>query len=106
MRLKIQFGLINYDEMDWWRPLEDFPHIIKYLGSNYEWVLYDKDLTGRVDMILVYSEISRHDPRYGISCTLWNDLNRSESNDCQCGARFDRHFPNSHMMFCRKWIKW
>lgn len=105
MRLKVKFGFIDTKEVSWYRPLEDFPHLIKFLNRNYEWILYDKDLTGKVDMILVYSELPTYDPNYNVSAPLWSDMFRDTYNACECGADFTS-FPWDHMKYCRKWSKW
>ena len=60
--------------MAWWKPLDDFPHVIKFLGRNYEWAFYDKDLTGQVDMILIYSELPSYDPNYNVVCPVWTEM--------------------------------
>lgn len=106
MKLRIQFGLMDRQEVFWYQPLESFPHIINYLGRNYEWLMYDKDPYGQVDQILIFSEISRHDPSYGVLCPLWNDLFPNREEGCECGAKHDRHFPNFHMRYCKKRTEW
>jgi len=106
MRLKVKFGLIDDREIYWYRPVEDFPHLIKFLGRNYEWFMYDTDKTGAVDMILIYSELPSYDPNYNVDCLTWKeiagDINR---NECECGAKFTS-FSWAHMFYCTKWTKW
>lgn len=105
MRLKVQFGFIDSREVSWWGIVEDFPHLIKFLGRNYEWVYYDKDLTGKVDMVLIYSEVQSHEPNYNKSCPLWNDMFPNPEDGCECGAKFTS-FSFDHMRYCRLWSPW
>ena len=106
MKLKVKFGLIDTKEVFWYKPLEDFPKLVEYLGYNYEWLLYDKDLTGQSDMILIFTELSTYDLNYNTDCPLWVDLFGNERNDCECGAKYSRSFSFDHMRYCRKWTKW
>ncbi len=105
MRLKIQFGTIDSKEVVWWKDIDSFPHLIRFLGRNYEWVIYDKDLTGKVDMILLFSELPNYDPNYDVDCPLWSDLFPDNIDGCACGAAYTA-FPTFHMFFCPKWKKW
>lgn len=94
-------------EINWYKSLDDFPKLIKFLGRNYEWFFYDKDLSGKADMILTFSELPSYDPNYGVLCTDWHELFESNGwqGGCQCGARHTS-FPDFHMFFCPKWTKW
>lgn len=105
MRLRVQFGLIDTKEVFWYRPLEQFPQLIRFIGKNYEWVVYDTDPSGQVDTILVYSELPTHDPNFGVSCPTWNELFGDSNAGCECGAAFSS-FNWDHMRFCKKWTKW
>lgn len=104
MRLKFNFGHIESKEVHWWKPLDDIPKIIKFLGRNYEWVLYDKDITGAVDTILTYAELPIYDPNFGVDCTTWQEMFGEDTGGCQCGAAYTS-FPGGHMFFCRRWTK-
>lgn len=106
MRIRVRFGLIDDKEVLWYRPLDDFPHLIKYLNRNYEWITYDYDPTGKVDHILVYSEVPTYDPNFGVVCPSWQDLFKDTStNSCECGAKHTS-FPWDHMRLCRQWRPW
>ena len=105
MRIRVQFGFAHVKEVYWYKPIENFPHIIKFLGKNYEWVMYDKDLTGKVDTILIFSEIPSYDPNYNVYCPIWSDMYKDDWMACECGADFTS-FPNFHMFYCRKWTRW
>lgn len=105
MRLRVQFGTIDERECSWYRPVEDFPILIKFLGRNYEWFSYDKDLSGKADMILNYAELPTYDPNYDVFCTTWEELSGNSMSGCQCGAEHTS-FKDAHMFFCPKWRRW
>jgi len=105
MRLRINFGFIDSKEVAWWKPLNEFPTVIRFLGRNYEWAVYDKDLTGKVDMILMFSEIPSYDPNFGVECDKWSDMFPENLDGCECGAKHSS-FPWDHMFMCKKWSKW
>ena len=102
MKLKVLFGTIDEKRVNWWKDIQDFPNIINFLGRNYEWVTYDKDLTGDVDMILMYSELQTYDPNYLALCPKWTELFPETVGGCECGST-----PKSpgHMFFCKLWRK-
>jgi len=105
MRLRVKLGSTDIKEVSWYRALEDFPKIIKYLGRNYEWVFYDIDPTGKVDHVLTFGILMPYDPRYGVACESWSDLFGSDFNTCDCGAAYTS-FSWDHMRMCRKWSPW
>ena len=105
MRLRVEFGSLDVKEVTWTKSLNDFPNIIKFLGRNYEWVTYDSDPTGKVDMILQFSELPTYDPNFGVYCPIWTDMFKENDSTCDCGARFSS-FPWDHMRFCPKWTPW
>jgi hypothetical protein len=105
MKLRIKFGLIDSREVSWWKTLHEFPNIIKFLGRNYEWIVYEEDPIKRVDYILTYSELPTYDPNYNVECSTWNELFGDTWNACECGAKFTT-FPEAHMFYCRRWTKW
>lgn len=105
MRLKINFGLIEVREVSWFQPLTSFPNIINYLGKNYEWVAFDTDPTGKVDQILIFSQLQTYDPNYNVVCPIWSEMFKDSFGACECGANFTS-FPWDHMKFCQMWKKW
>jgi hypothetical protein len=105
MRLRIHFGFADTKEVSWWETIESFPVLVNYLGRNYEWAYYDKDLTGQVDMILNFSELPLHDPKYGVSCPKWSNMFPDSIGGCECGSRYSS-FPQAHMFYCKLWRKW
>jgi len=105
MRLKVQFGFIDAKEVSWYDHIDNFPRIIKFLGRNYEWFMYDKDPSGKVDMILTFSEIPNYDPNYDVFCPEWNDLFGNKRLDCECGASYSS-FPWDHLRYCPLWSPW
>jgi hypothetical protein len=105
MRLRIQFGSVNTKEVNWYDNVNHFPTIVKFLGRNYEWVFYDKDLTGKVDMVLIFSELQTYDPNYYVTAPLWTDLFPEKIGACECGAAYSS-FGFDHMRYCRFWKPW
>jgi hypothetical protein len=105
MRLRVQFGLTISKDISWYRPLESFPVLINYLDRNYEWIMYDKDLTGVVDTILTFAEVPSYDANYGTDCPKWNDLFGDDFGKCECGAEYSS-FSWDHMRYCKLWRRW
>jgi hypothetical protein len=106
MKIKVLFGLVDSKEVFWYKDIDDFPKLIKFLGRNYEWVFYGQDPTGQVDMVFTFVELPSYDPNYGIDCRSWSELFGEEGNNgCECGAKFTS-FSWDHMRMCRKWGKW
>ena len=105
MRLGVKFGDFETKEVNWYKPLDEFPQLIKYLGRNYEWVFYDRDTVGILDRILVYAELPKFDPNHGAECPVWNELFPVDPYGCVCGAKYSS-FTWDHMRFCGKWQKW
>lgn len=92
-------------EITWNRSIDDFPHIIRFLGYNYEWIMYDGDPSRKVDMILIYAEIPSYNPDYYANCPLWHEVNKDEFEKCECGAGHT-NFPTCHMFYCPRWRPW
>ena len=105
MKLGVTFGTADTKEVIWYRPLDDFPKLVNYLSRNYEWVFYDQDPTGRLDAILMFTELPSYDPNYKILCPTWADLFPIDLNGCVCGAKYSS-FSWDHMKFCHLWRKW
>ena len=105
MRLRVHFGQLDTKEVTWDKSINDFPHIIKFLGRNYEWVTYDADNTGKVDMVLHFSELPTYDPNFNVYCPSWNDLFKDDWGVCDCGAKYSS-FPWDHMRFCSRHKPW
>ncbi len=105
MRLRVVFGFVGTHDVVWWKPLPDFPNIIKYLGKNYEWVTYD-DTTKDVDYVLTFSALSSYDLNYDVQCPDWKDLFKEDTGGCDCGAKHSKSFPWDHMRMCKLWKPW
>lgn len=105
MRIKVQFGNVDTKEISWHDNVMNFPQLIKYLGRNYEWAVYDKDLTGKVDWILIFGEVPSYDPNFYVDAPLWTDLFNEPVGGCECGARYSS-FPWDHFRYCRFWKPW
>jgi hypothetical protein len=105
MKLRVKLGSTDTKEVSWFKNLEDFPKLIKYLGRNYEWVFYDIDPTGKVDQVLTFSMLMTYNPNYGVTCDSWTDLFGVDLNVCECGAAFSS-FSWDHLRYCKKWSPW
>lgn len=107
MRLKINIGSTDTKTITWNSRMDDFPKLFKYLGKPYEWVYYDRDLTGQVDMILHFYELPHYDPNFYADQPHWHEilLGNSEIDLCCCGAKFSS-FSWDHMRYCTYWSKW
>lgn len=104
MILFIEFGLNNPPYLlDWNKPIDDFPHVIRKDGKKWEWVVYNK-ATGLIDYELKYSEIASYDPQYYAPATDWADIYPIRESKCECGAHHTS-FPNGHMFYCKKYRK-
>lgn len=102
MRIRINFGIIDTKEIDWPKDVSDFPTIVKFLGSNYEFVLYDDDITKTVDKIFYFSELPRYDPNYGVDCITWSEIANESPTTCECGSRYG----GGHFFYCKLWRRW
>lgn len=104
MHLLINFGLhIEKRQVSWWKPLEDFPKLIKFNGKCWEWLMYDKNPDQSHDYKLVFSEISPLNPAYHQKMVSYEDL-FDFGVKCQCGAAFTS-FPSVHMFYCPSYTK-
>ena len=103
MRLRVDFGISAYREVTWAGQLMDFPRIIKFNSSNYEWAIEDR--TGRYDYILTFSKLNTVDPAFNKPVYSWEELFGNGGYVCECGARHSS-FPWDHMRMCKMWRPW
>lgn len=110
MILKLDFGYSGITRtIEWNAALMDFPKIISYDGSNWEWVTYDSDPSGNVDIIMLWSKLKPYDPRYAqyavnLEDVLFEDKLDSSITGCECAAKFSS-FPQIHSHWCKKYSK-
>lgn len=105
MRLRIDFGTHGArKEISWWQSLDDFPKIFSYAGKKYEWFMYDKDASGQVDWVLLYTQMPTYDPNYYADMPSWESLFGDREDKCECGAIYTS-FPQIHLFYCKKWTK-
>lgn len=106
MKLKLQFGLSEPKrEVSWWKPIKDFPYLVLYRSTKWEFVTYDKDSTGQVDYLCIFSEVLPNDPNWHGTFEDISHMFDSYGKRCECGAIYTS-FPNFHMFFCSKYTKW
>ena len=106
MRLRIDFGVNGArKEVGWYKSLDDFPHFFTYGGKKWEWAAYDRDFSGDIDYVLIYSEIPHFDPNYYTDMPSWESIfGIRTSNGCECGSIYTS-FPQAHMFYCPMWRK-
>lgn len=102
MKIQASFGIDGIKrEVNWWGNIQDFPKLFSFKEKKWEWVMYDKDPTQRVDYILIFSELPPSDPLF------YQDMEDFDKrfliiNKCECGALYTS-FPDFHMTFCPLW---
>jgi hypothetical protein len=107
MRFRCHFGLNEPPrECAWWKPIQEFPPLVKFKGTKYEFVMWGPDPTNQVDYILHFSQMATYDPNW--HATVYEDIDHlffGYGQTCECGAIYSS-FPWDHMRFCRLWTKW
>lgn len=113
LKLALTFGSQYKKDVTWNQEIMQFPKVLTYKGAHWEWAMYDKDVSGLYDYKLLFSELKNYQGQpnmYGITLPV-PDLDEMfgsyyhTSTDCECGARYNRHFPNVHSYWCKAWIK-
>jgi hypothetical protein len=104
MKLKIHLGQGKIATVSWYKSILEFPKIVSYNNKIWEWVFYDVDKSKSFDYILQYSEKTNYNPanyeEEPVSLETFFPLWASET--CECGAIYDRHFPDIHSPWCPK----
>ena len=105
IRLTLLFGLSGpIRTVNWWKELEDFPKLLNFNGSKWEWVLYEVDNTRYTDYTLTFGQLATYDPNFYATMPSYEELFGGDLT-CDCGARFTT-FPFDHMFFCKLWKPW
>lgn len=104
MKLFIIFGYgTPKKEVNWYRDLMDFPKLIRYSGSKWEWAMYHNIGS---DYELTFSQIATYDPNFYADMPGFEDMFEWGNVDkCECGAAYSG-FTFDHMRFCKKWKPW
>lgn len=103
MKLIINFGLSIKKEVNWYKDLMDFPKLIKFQGSRWEWAMYNAIGS---DYELTFSQIYSYHPHFYAEMPCFEDMFEWGNLDkCCCGAAFSS-FPWDHFRMCPKWTKW
>lgn len=105
MNIIINFGLNGAKkEVTWHKPLMDFPKLIRFQGSCWEWAIYNYIGT---DCELTFSKIPSYDPNYYAEMPTFEVMFEwtSGGDKCECGSAHTA-FPFDHMFYCKKWSKW
>jgi hypothetical protein len=105
MRLKLEFGFGDGVEVvSWYRDVKDFPKYIRYQGDTYEFVLYNQDDTMQNDYILHLSKSRSYNCKYE-DIPKYSDMfgGYFKKEECECGAKHDRHYPQGHYHWFNKY---
>lgn len=105
MKIKIEFGLSDGVEIvNWYRDIVDFPKLLRYQGSVYEFAMYRADPTLQTDYIFNFSQTNRYLTRWE-DIPVFRDMFSFPAWDanCQCGSKHDKGNPKHHYEFCPKY---
>jgi hypothetical protein len=104
MKLVINFGHNGIKkEVDWYRQLMDFPKLIRFSGSKWEWAMYHN--VGST-YELTFSQIATYDPNYYVDMPSFEDMFEWGVTDkCVCGAIYSS-FQWDHLRYCPKHKPW
>lgn len=110
MILIVEFSLGgDKKEIYWYEDLLKFPKVITYQGSCYEWIAYSLDSGGSAATLL-FGNVSIHAYPFPVPSFEGLFVDRTERitpNECTCGAKYDREFPDNHLQMCKLWsFKW
>jgi hypothetical protein len=103
MKLVVKFGMSIKKEVDWYRDVMDFPKLLRFQGSKWEWAMYNG--SGQ-NYELTFSQIGSYDPSFYMDMPSFEDMFEWAGGDkCVCGALYTS-FTFDHMRFCPKWVPW
>lgn len=105
MKIKVEFGMYDGSEIiNWYRDISDFPKLLRYQGSVYEFAMYTPDTTLQNDYIFTFSQTSRYRARWE-DIPVFKDMfgPPAWNSTCQCGSKYDKGNPKHHYEFCPKY---
>jgi len=104
MKIRIEFGLVSGEEdVNWYKSVDDFPRVMRYQGDVYEYYTHKLEHYKPFEYTFVFHITSNFKSSYWSISTFQQLFNNYVDNSCGCGAKYDRHAPNSHMFYCPKW---
>ena len=104
MKLYINFGLTIKKEVKWYRDVMDFPKLLRFNGSKWEWAMY-QSLGNNYE--LTFSQIATYDPNYYVDMPSFEEMFEWDNRDkCCCGAAYNSGFTWDHLRYCPKWKPW
>jgi hypothetical protein len=106
MRLKLYFLPDKVPiQMDWNKPVLDFPKVVNYKYRNWEWFMYNQVSSASLEFELNFSELKSYDPR-ALEChpTLSEIMDEASRYVCDCGADKNRD-TGGHWKFCKLYGK-
>lgn len=92
-------------EVYWHDDLLNFPKVITFQGNCYEWITCNLNSDG-ISATLLLGSASIHAYPFPVPSFERMFEEKTELikiNECTCGARYDREFPNNHMFMCKLW---
>lgn len=113
LKLLLEFGSLYKRDVVWHKELTQFPKVFTYKNTTWEWVMWDSDHSGTYDYKLLLSPLKNYlapAGPHGIPLPV-PDLDEmfgsvyAKKEECECGATYDRHFPNAHSRWCKAWKK-
>ncbi len=102
MKLKLQFGLNEPPLLfDWPSRVDDFPGLVLYKKTKWEFVIYDDDDTGEAKYVFTFSRVQNYDPNWYATTYVDIDSLIASTKECGCGAKGGE----GHFLFCPKWTR-
>ena len=105
MRLKIILSKTGGEyTVVWPKMISDFPKFIQAHGHIYEFISYDASSNWDITYDCYFGEVTNKLSYMGyVPIDLDELLYPNLYDKCECGAKYDRDFPNFHMFFCPKY---
>lgn len=112
MKLLLEFGAEeNGRIVEWDKHLHDFPNVVTYMGKYWQWVMYDKDESGKADQRLIFGNMRES----ALAVDMFGKVfpvpdidqmfgTKVPDGPCECGAKFTS-FPDHHMIKCPRWSR-
>lgn len=106
MKIKCEFGKWDgWEYISWYRDIADFPKLVRHMGDLYEFAMYQKESPGhQVDYTFFFSKTSKSVAKYD-EIPVFKEMFAHcfiRSDECHCGAKYDKDNPKYHMIFCPK----
>lgn len=108
MKVRVVFGFAGEEfEFGWFRPLLDFPQLLRFKGDTWEFTMHSDDHRGKVDKVLHFAKcynVHKHIVANAPDFEQHFGALLKKKGNCECGAHFTS-FPQIHMQFCPEYGK-